>query len=40
VKKGNQALYDALKVAFQKTRDSGEFAAIMQKYAMDESAAE
>ncbi|GBL55347.1 polar amino acid transport system substrate-binding protein [Pseudomonas citronellolis] len=40
VKKGNQALYDALKVAFQKTRDSGEFAAILQKYALEEAAAE
>lgn len=40
VKKGNQALYDALKVAFQKTKDSGEFAAILQKYALEEAAAE
>lgn len=40
VKKGNQALYDALKVAFQKTKDSGEFAAILKKYALEEAAAE
>ncbi|SDI20157.1 ABC transporter substrate-binding protein [Pseudomonas panipatensis] len=40
VKKGNQGLYDALKVALQKTKDSGEFAAILNKYALEDASAE
>lgn len=39
VKKGNQELYDALKSAFQKTKDSGEFAALLKKYALEEAPA-